>query len=109
MEIDTSRYMELQKLWKEQHQKYDGKTDDEIDQLIDIQVKTSINKWIQKIGLAQIDAAIVESKLKEKKFKLEQDELSKKFIKLREVALEEIKSVPTPTDEEMEKLIRGEL
>lgn len=109
MEIDTSRYMELQKLWKEQHQKYDGKTDDEIDQLIDIQVKTSINKWIQKIGLAQIDAAIVESKLKEKQFKLEQEELSKKFIKLREVALEEIESVPIPTDEEMEKLIRGEV
>lgn len=109
MEIDTSRYMELQKLWKEQHQKYDGKTDDEIDQLIDIQVKTSINEWIQKIGLAQIDAAIVESKLKEKQFKLEQEELSKKFIKLREVALEEIESAPTPADEEMEKLIRGEL
>lgn len=109
MEIDTSRYMELQKLWKEQHQKYDGKTDDEIDQLIDIQAKTAINKWIQKIGLAQIDAAIVESKLKEKQFKLEQEELSKKFIKLREVALEEIESVPTPTDEEMEKLIRGEV
>lgn len=109
MEIDTSRYMELQKLWKEQHQKYDGKTDDEIDQLIDIQVKTSINEWIQKIGLAQIDAAIVESKLKEKQFKLEQEELSKKFIKLREVALEEIESVPTPADEEMEKLIRGEV
>lgn len=109
MEIDTSRYMELQKLWKEQHQKYDGKTDDEIDQLIDIQVKTAINKWIQKIGIAQIDAAIVESKLKEKQFKLEQDELSRKFIKLREVAIEEIESVPTPTDEEMEKLIRGEV
>lgn len=109
MEIDTSRYMELQKLWKEQHQKYDGKTDDEIDQLIDIQAKTAINKWIQKIGIAQIDAAIAESKLKEKQFKLKQEELSKKFIKLREVALEEIENVPTPTDEEMEKLIRGEL
>lgn len=109
MEIDTSRYMELQKLWKEQHQKYDGKTDDEIDQLIDIQVKTAINKWIQSIGIAQIDNAIAESKLKEKQFKLEQDELSRKFIKLREVAIEEIESVPTPTDEEMEKLIRGEV
>lgn len=109
MEIDTSRYMELQKLWKEQHQKYNKKTDDEIDQLIDMQVKTAINKWIQNIGLVQIESAIFESKLKEKQFKLEQEELSKKFIKLREVALEEIESVPTPTDEEMERLIRGEL
>lgn len=109
MEIDTSRYMELQKLWKEQHQKYDGKTDDEIDQLIDIQVKTAINQWIQKIGLAQIDAAILESKEKEKQLKMEAEELSKQFVKLREVALEEIESVPIPTDEEMEKLIRGEL
>lgn len=109
MEIDTSRYMELQKLWKEQHQKYDGKTDDEIDQLIDIQAKTVINQWIQKIGLLQIDSAIAESKLKEKQLNLEQEELSKNFIKLREVALEEIENAPTPTDEEMEKLIRGEL
>lgn len=109
MEIDTSRYMELQKLWKEQHQKYDGKTDDEIDQLIDIQVKTVINQWIQKIGLAQIESAIKESKIREKQYKLEEEELSKQFIKLREVALEEIESVPTPTDEEMEKMIRGEL
>lgn len=109
MEIDTSRYMELQKLWKEQHQKYDGKTDDEIDQLIDIQAKTVINQWIQKIGLAQIDAAILESKEKEKQLNLEAEQLSKQFIRLREVAFEEIESVPTPTDEEMEKLIRGEL
>lgn len=109
MEIDTSRYMELQKLWKEQHQKYDGKTDDEIDQLIDIQVKTAINQWIQRIGLAQIDAAILESKEKEKQLNMEAEELSKQFVKLREVALEEIESVPTPTNEEMEKLIRGEL
>lgn len=109
MEIDTNRYMELQKLWKEQHQKYDRKTDDEIDQLIDIQAKTVINQWIQKIGLLQIDAAIADSKLKEKQLNLEQEELSKNFIKLREVALEEIENAPTPTDEEMEKLIRGEL
>lgn len=109
MEIDTSHYMELQKLWKEQHQKYDGKTDDEIDQLIDIQVKTAINQWIQKIGLAQIESAIRESKIREKQYKLEEEELSKQFVKLREVALEETESVPTPTDEEMERLIRGEL
>lgn len=109
MEIDTSRYMELQKLWKEQHQKYDGKTDDEIDQLIDIQVKTQVNSWLQKIGLAQIDAAIMLSKEKEKQLELEENNISNQFVKLREVALEEIESAPTPTDEEMEKLIRGEL
>lgn len=109
MEINTSRYMELEKLWKEQHQKYDGKTDEEIDQLIDIQTKIAVNEWLQRIGLAQINTSILIAKEKEKQNKIEQEKLSKQFVKLREVALEEIESVPTPTDEEMEKLIRGEL
>lgn len=109
MEIDTSHYMELQKVWKKQHEKYDGKTDEEIDQLIDIQVRIAVDEWIQKIGLARIEEEILESKEKEKIYQLENEELSKKFIKLREVALEEIADTPTPTDEEMEKLIRGEL
>lgn len=106
VEIDESTAEKWRAAYEAQHAKYGGKTDDEIDQIIDIQVQTRVSDWERRIGAARLQEQVALAHERAAQAKVSVDKLSGGYIELRQIMLEDSVSMPVvASDAEMERLI----
>lgn len=109
MEVNETEYRKMKAAYDAAHSKYDGYDDDQIDQLIDLQVRRQVSAWEQEIGAAKLQEQVRLSRERAKQAGLDVEAASKTYAELRQIMLEDSVSAPViATDADMEKLIKGE-
>ena len=109
-EITVSRdeYERMKRENASLHVVYGDYTDEQIDMIIDNKVARETADWLTKIGLADMEDRIRIAKKQSEDAQMKFEDACKAKVELRQTMLETIVSLPTATDEEMEKLIRGD-
>lgn len=102
MEADKPEYDDA-------HEKYGGYNDEQIDQLIDLQVRRRVSEWEQKIGAAQLQEQVRTARELAERANRDVEAASATYVELRRIMLEDSMAAPViATDADMEKLIKGE-
>lgn len=109
MEIDETEYRKMKAAYDATHGKYGGYTDEQIDQLIDLQVRRQVSAWEQEIGAAKLQEQVQLARERAAQANRDVEAASKTYVELRQVMLEDSVSAPViTTDADMESLIKGE-
>lgn len=109
MEVDETEYRKMKAAYDAAHEKYGGYNDEQIDQLIDLQVRRQVSAWEQEIGAAKLQEQVQLARERAKQANLDAEAASKTYAELRQVMLEDSISAPViATDTDMERLIKGE-
>lgn len=109
MEVDETEYRKMKAAYDAAHEKYGGYDDEQIDQLIDLQVRRRVSEWEQEIGAAKLQEQVQLARERAKQAGLNVEAASKTYAELRQVMLEDSASAPViDTDADMERLIKGE-
>lgn len=109
MEVDETEYRKMKAAYDAAHEKYGGYDDEQIDQLIDLQVRRQVSAWEQEIGAAKLQEQVQLARERAKRANLNAEAASKTYAELRQVMLEDSVSAPViTTDADMERLIKGE-
>lgn len=109
MEVDETEYRKMKAAYDAAHEKYGGYDDEQIDQLIDLQVRRQVSAWEQEIGAAKLQEQVQLARERAKQANLDVEAASKTYAELRRVMLEDSISAPViATDTDMERLIKGE-
>lgn len=109
MEVDETEYRKMKATYDAAHEKYGGYNDEQIDQLIDLQVRRQVSAWEQEIGAAKLQEQVQLARERAKQANLDAEAASKTYAELRQVMLEDSISAPViATDTDMERLIKGE-
>ena len=107
--VNETEYEKMKAAYEAAHEKYGGYDDEQIDQLIDLQVRRQVSEWEQKIGAAKLQEEIRLARERAEQAARDADAASKTYVELRRIMLEDSVSAPViETDEDMEKLIKGE-
>lgn len=109
VEVDETEYEKMKAAYDATHGKYGGYDDEQIDQLIDLKVRSEVSEWEREIGAAKLQEQIQLARERAAQANLEAKAAYETYIDLRQVMLEDSVSAPViETDEDMEKLIKGE-
>lgn len=109
MEVDETEYRKMKAAYDAAHEKYGGYDDEQIEQLIDLQVRQRVSTWEQEIGAAKLQEQVLLARERAKQANLDVEAASKTYAELRQVMLEDSVSAPViATDTDMERLIKGE-
>lgn len=109
MEVDEQEYRKMKAAYDATHEKYGGYDDEQIDQLIDLQVRRRVSAWEQEIGAAKLQEQARMARERAKQANQDVEAASATYAELRRVMLEDSVSAPViTTDAEMENLIKGE-
>lgn len=104
--IDETEYTKMKAAYDTAHEKYGDYNDEQIDQLIDLQVRRGISEWEQKIGAAQLQEQVRTARECAEQAGRDVEAASKTYVELRRLMLEDSVSAPViETDEDMERLI----
>lgn len=107
--VDDAEYDRMKAAYDAAHGKYGDYTDDQIDQLIDLKVRSRVSEWEREIGAAKLQEQIRLSREHAAQANRDAEAASGTYVELRQVMLEDSVSAPVvESDEEMEKLIKGE-
>lgn len=80
--------------------KYDGMSEDDIDNMVDMKVEIERQRWLRDIAVNMLDTEVERVRKIQEKAQVQLDESMRRTIKLRETALTEI--VRMPVDDNME-------
>lgn len=109
VEVDDTEYGRMKAAYDAAHGKYGDYTDDQIDQLIDLKVRSQVSEWEQKIGAAKLQEQIQLTRERAAQANRDAEAACRTYVELRQVVLEDSVSAPVvESDEEMERLIKGE-
>lgn len=109
MEVDEKEYEKMKAAYDAAHEKYGDYTDEQIDQLIDLQVRRRVSEWEQEIGAAKLQEQVRLARDRAEQANRDANAASKTYVDLRRIMLEDSVSAPViATDADMEKLIKGE-
>lgn len=107
--LDDTEYDKMKAAYDAAHGKYGGYNDDQIDQLIDLKVRSQVSEWETKIGAAKLQEQIQQARERAVQANQDVEAACKTYVELRQVILEDSVSAPVvESDEDMEKLIKGE-
>nr|DAG34269.1 MAG TPA: hypothetical protein [Bacteriophage sp.] len=107
--VDDVEYDRMKAAYDAAHEKYGDYDDEQIDQLIDLKVRSQVSEWEQRIGAAKLQEQIQLARERAAQANRDAEAASRTYVELRQVILEDSVSAPViETDEEMEKLIKGE-
>lgn len=107
--VDDVEYDRMKAAYDAAHGKYGGYTDDQIDQLIDLKVRSQVSEWEREIGAAKLQEQIRMARERAAQADRDAEAASRTYVELRQVMLEDSVSAPVvESDNEMEKLIKGE-
>lgn len=106
--VDDAEYDRLKAAYDAAHGKYGDYDDDQIDQLIDLKVRSQVSEWERRIGAAKLQEQIRLARESAAQAGRDAEAASRTCIELRQVMLEDSVSAPVvESDEEMEQLIKG--
>lgn len=106
--VDDVEYDRMKAAYDKAHGKYGDYNDDQIDQLIDLKVRSQVSEWEQRIGAAKLQEQIQSSRERATQANRDAEAASRTYVELRQVMLEDSVSAPVvESDEEMELLIKG--
>lgn len=109
VQVDETEYEKMKAAYDAAHGKYGNYNDEQIDQLIDLQVRRQVSAWEQEIGAAKLQEQVQLARERAKQAGLDVEAASKTYVELRQIMLEDSISAPViDTDADMEKLIKGE-
>lgn len=109
MQVDETEYRKMKAAYDATHEKYGDYTDEQIDQLIDLQVRRQVSAWEQEIGAAKLQEQVQLARERAKQANLDVEAASRTYAELRQIMLEDSTSAPViDTDADMERLIKGE-
>ena len=109
VQVDETEYEKMKAAYDAAHGKYGDYSDEQIDQLIDLQVRRQVSAWEQEIGAAKLQEQVQLARERAKQAGLDVEAASKTYVELRQIMLEDSISAPViDTDADMEKLIKGE-
>ena len=107
--VDDIEYNRMKTAYDAAHEKYGDYNDDQIDQLIDLKVRSQVSEWEQRIGAAKLQEQIQLARERAAQANRDAEAAARTYVELRQVMLEDSASAPVvETDEEMELLIKGE-
>lgn len=107
--VDDVEYDRMKAAYDAAHEKYGDYDDDQIDQLIDLKVRSQVSEWEQRIGAAKLQEQIRLARERAIQADRDAEAASETYVELRQVMLEDSVSAPVvESDEEMERLIKGE-
>lgn len=107
--VDDVEYDRMKAAYDAAHGKYGDYNDDQIDQLIDLKVRSQVSEWEQQIGAAKLQEQIQLARERAAQANRDAEAASRTYVELRQVMIEDSVSAPVvETDEEMELLIKGE-
>lgn len=106
--VDDSEYARMKAAYDAAHGKYGDYDDEQIDQLIDLKVRSQVSEWEQRIGAAKLQEQIQMARERAAQANRDAEAAAGTYVELRQVMLEDSVSAPVvETDEEMELLIKG--
>lgn len=106
--VDDVEYDRMKAAYDAAHGKYGDYDDDQIDQLIDLKVRSQVSEWEQRIGAAKLQEQIQLARERAEQANRDAEAASRTYVELRQVMLEDSVSAPVvESDEEMELLIKG--
>lgn len=106
--VDDVEYDRMKAAYDAAHGKYGDYNDEQIDQLIDLKVRSQVTEWEQRIGAAKLQEQIRSARERAAQAGRDAEAASRTYVELRQVMLEDSVSAPViETDEEMELLIKG--
>jgi len=109
IEVDETEYKKMKAAYDAAHEKYGDYNDEQIDQLIELQVRRQVSAWEQEIGAAKLQEQVQLSRERAKQANRDVEAASKTYAELRQIMLEDSVSAPViDTDTDMERLIKGE-
>lgn len=109
IEVDETEYRKMKASYDAAHEKYGGYDDEQIDQLIDLQVRRRVSEWEQEIGAAQLQEQVQAARERAERANRDVEAASETYAELRRIMLEDSVSAPViDTDADMERLIKGE-
>jgi hypothetical protein len=109
VELDETEYEKMKAAYDAAHEKYGGYDDEQIDQLIDLKVRSQVSEWENRIGAAKLQEQILLARERAAQANRDAEAASRTYVELRQVMLEDSVSAPVvESDEEMERLIKGE-
>lgn len=107
--VSEIEYEKMKAAYDEAHGKYGNYNDEQIDQLIDLKVRSQVSEWETRIGAAKLQEQIRLSRERAAQANRDAEAASKTYVELRQAILEDSVSAPVvESDENMEKLIKGE-
>lgn len=106
--VDDVEYDRMKAAYDAAHGKYGDYDDDQIDQLIDLKVRSQVSEWEQRIGAANLQEQIQLARERAAQANRDAEAAARTYVELRQVMLEDSVSAPVvESDEEMELLIKG--
>lgn len=109
VEVNETEYEKMKAAYDAAHEKYGGYDDSQIDRLIDLKVRQQVSEWEREIGAANLQEQARLARERAERAGRDVEAASKTYIELRRVMLEDSVAAPViETDEDMEKLIKGE-
>lgn len=109
IEVDETEYRKMKSAYDAAHEKYGDYDDEQIDQLIDLQVRRRVSEWEREIGAAQLQEQVQAARERAEQANRDVEAASKTYVELRRIMLEDSVSAPViATDADMETLIKGE-
>lgn len=106
--VDDIEYDRMKAAYDAAHGKYGDYNDDQIDQLIDLKVRSQVSEWERRFGAAKLQEQIQLARERATQANLDAKAACETYIDLRQVMLEDSVSAPVvESDEEMELLIKG--
>lgn len=107
--VDDVEYDRMKAAYDAAHGKYGDYSDDQIDQLIDLKVRSRVSEWENRIGAAKLQNEIQLARERAAQAGRDAEAAAATCVELRQVMLEDSVSAPVvESDEEMERLIKGE-
>jgi hypothetical protein len=107
--VDDVEYDRMKAAYDAAHRKYGDYDDDQIDQLIDLKVRSQVSEWENHIGAAKLQEQIQLARERAAQAGRDAEAASETYVELRRIMLEDSVSAPVvESDEEMERLIKGE-
>lgn len=109
IQVTEAEYEKMKTAYDAAYEKYGDYTDEQIDQLIDLKVRQQVSEWERKIGSAKLQEQAQSARERAERDNRDAEAASKTYVELRRIMLEDSVSAPViDTDEDMEKLIKGE-
>lgn len=106
--VDDVEYDRMKAAYDAAHGKYGDYDDEQIDQLIDLKVRSQVSEWEQRIGAAKLQEQIQSARERAAQANRDAEAASETYVELRKVMLEDSVSAPVvESDAEMELLIKG--
>ena len=107
VQVTEEKYEKMKTAYDAAYGKYGDYTDEQIDQLIDLKVRQQVSEWEREIGSAKLQEQVQSARAE--RDNRDAEAASKTYVELRRIMLEDSVSAPViETDEDMEKLIKGE-